>query len=83
VRITGYCGQYKLAGAAASLSVVRDLILRRKEKGGASVHMSETQINREDDSLMVFQIVRVPCAISSMWASGGHVSPLVGRLGLV
>jgi hypothetical protein len=28
------------------------------------VHMSETQMNREEDSLMVFRIVRVLCAIS-------------------
>jgi hypothetical protein len=38
--------------------------MRRKEKGGASVHMSETQMNREEDYLMVFRIVGVLCAIS-------------------
>jgi hypothetical protein len=32
-----YSGRYKLAGAAAPPSVVGDLMLRRKEKGGASV----------------------------------------------
>jgi hypothetical protein len=45
-------------------STAGDLVMRRKEKGGASVHMSETQMNREEDSLMVFRIVRVLCAIS-------------------
>jgi hypothetical protein len=42
VRIIGYYGQYKLAGATAPPSVVEDLILWRKEKGRALVQMSET-----------------------------------------
>jgi hypothetical protein len=47
-------------------STVGDLILRRKEKAGASVHMSETQMNREEDSLMVFLNSQGPvCNFSS------------------
>jgi hypothetical protein len=50
----GYCGRYKLAGAAAPLSVVGDLILRRKEKGGASVQTSETQMNSAQGFLLSY-----------------------------
>jgi hypothetical protein len=53
VQIVGYCGRYKLAEAAAPPSVVGDLILRRKEKGGASVQTSETQMNSAKGSLLV------------------------------
>jgi hypothetical protein len=52
--IVALYGRFKLAGARTPSSTARDLILRRKEKGGASVHMSEIQMNREEESLMVF-----------------------------
>jgi hypothetical protein len=56
VWIIRYCGRYKLARATALPSVVGDLILQRKQKGGASVQTSETQLDSAKGSLPVIQI---------------------------
>jgi hypothetical protein len=82
-RVVGYCGRYKFAGAYTPPSMVGDLILRRKEKGGASVHMSETQLNREYDSLMVFRIVGVLYVIWPARVREGAFRLIVGRIVLV
>jgi hypothetical protein len=58
-----YCGRYEFSRVPTPPSIVGDPILRRREKRGASVHMSETRMNREYDSLMVFRIIEVLCAI--------------------
>jgi hypothetical protein len=48
--IIGYCGRYKLTGATAPQSMVRDLTLRRNKMGGALVRMLETHVNSAHDS---------------------------------
>jgi hypothetical protein len=86
-RIVAFCGQCKLAGVRTPSPTAGDLVMRRKEKGGASVHLSETQMNREEDSLMVFRIVGVLYAILPAWARTRACSPGDGpdwvRLSLV
>jgi hypothetical protein len=49
--VVAFSGQYKLAGATALSSVVGDLTLQRKRKGGASVQLSETHVNSGKDSV--------------------------------
>jgi hypothetical protein len=81
-----YSGLYKLTGAAALPFVVGDLILRRKEKGGASVQTSKTQMNSAKGSLLVIQIPKGLCAncptrarvgaFPCSWADSGWFEPV-------
>jgi hypothetical protein len=77
-----YSGRYRLTGECSPPLVVGDLTLRRNKKGGASVRMSETNVNSAQGFLISYSKGRGPlrklstarCAracFASTWAESG------------
>jgi hypothetical protein len=76
--IVALSGRYRLAGATAPPSTVRDLTLRRNRKGGAYLRMLVTQRNSAMASLRGFHITRVLCVNLIPRARAGALSPVRG-----
>jgi hypothetical protein len=78
-----YSSRYRLNGECSPPSVVGDLTLRRNKKGGASVRMSETNVNSVQGFLISYSKGQGPLhKLSTTGARAGAFRLDVGRIRL-